>query len=98
MEIVGGSGVLIVVDGSGEDDSKDLQLCQPVLKGRFAGQSDNLSLSQSLQLADSTPASLPSRPAAGKLLPNTFFDGCFFFPCRDMGFGSSMPSEVEKAN
>lgn len=35
VEIVGSSGVFIVMDGSREDYCEDLQFCQPVLKGRF---------------------------------------------------------------
>lgn len=104
VEVVGGSGVLIVMDGSWEDYSKDLQLRQPVLKGRLqSNQIICLFLRQSLQLADNTPTLLPFHPAAGKLSPSTCFltDRNAFFSCKDTGRGviwKSMPSKVEKAN
>lgn len=102
VEIVGGSSVLIVMDGSWEDYSKDLQLRQPVLKGRSQSK-QIICLFLSLQLADDTPTLLPFLPAAGKLQPNARFLTNRTRPFSsvrrpgDVWFENGMPGKVAKA-
>lgn len=72
VEIVGGPSMLVVMDGSWEDYSEDLQLREPVLEGRSESH-QIIGLFLSLQLADNTPTFLHFHSTAGELLPNTCF-------------------------
>lgn len=104
VEIVGGSGVLIVMDGSWEDYSKNLQLRQPVLKGRLQSNQIICLFVKVFGLLTTHPhfclstLQLPSYHQTHVFWQTEM--GFFFSSVRrlgDMWFENSMPSKVEKS-
>lgn len=103
VEIVGGSSVLVVMDGSREDYSKNLQLRQPVLKGRL--QSNQIICPfLCLPLADDTPCyHLPTLQLASDCQTHVFgWTEMVFLFCKETrgmrDLKTACPARLKKLN